>query len=153
MKMMILKASGNASSLRLTTGVESIDREHAQLLAHESRLADICASGSEACHACDAERRRQCNQQVVEIYEAMLDLLIEHFHSEERLMACLPRVLAEAHKREHAELSERLEALARPSPGSVILAKPSGLCEIVRHWLSDHIVRWDMPLAAQINAG
>lgn len=150
MNTMTLRGSAEDSPRRLTTGVESIDREHTQLLDHESRLASICASGSETCHTCDVERRGQCNLRITEIYEAMLNLLIEHFYAEEKLMSCLPWPLAEAHKCEHAELSERLVSLTRPPAGSAILAKPSMLREIVRDWLSDHIVRWDVPLAKQI---
>jgi len=150
MQMMILQVSADASSQHLTTGVESIDREHAQLIFHESLLASICCTGQEECFACALDRRTRCNRQLVDVYEELLDLLIDHFHSEERLMAHLPRELAEAHKKEHADLSERLASLVLVPHDRPIMTKPSALHEIVSHWLTDHITQWDIPLAKQV---
>jgi hemerythrin-like metal-binding protein len=152
MKMAIQQAFDSVPSRRLMTGIESIDREHAQLVFHEGLLAGICCTGQEDCFACEAERRTQCNRQLTTAYEELLGLLIDHFQSEERLMACLPRELAEAHKKEHADLSERLASLARAPRDLPVLTRPGVLHEIVSRWLTEHVTQWDIPLAERLTS-
>ena len=151
MGTILFMAASIMSSPHLATGIKSIDREHAQLLAHENLLAGICHSGHEECHTCSPPQREACSRQVSETYEQLIDMIIEHFHSEEKLMICLSHEQANAHKCEHAEISERLKSLVLASQGSAILTKPSALQMIVRHWLTEHIVRWDIPLAEALN--
>lgn len=131
----------------LPTGNSSIDHEHEILCLHEQALSAVCISGGEQCARCNATQHANCDATVLRIYHELMGLVVDHFRSEERLMDCLSFEMAQAHKHEHAELSERLAGLIRRSSDGLLAVKPTELKAVVTHWLNDHIKRWDIPLS------
>lgn len=136
----------------LTTGNPSIDQEHELLRLHEQVLSQVCINGDEQCAGCHPDQHAECDATLLRIYDELMGLVVNHFRSEERLMDWLPFEVAQAHKHEHAELSERLAGLIRRSGDGPLAVKPTELNAVVTHWLNDHIKRWDIPLARSLAA-
>jgi hemerythrin-like metal-binding protein len=136
----------------LKTGIELIDREHEHLLALEARLQPFCECERELCHACASPTREECDRTLSRHFGELLDYMVEHFRHEERLMDCLPREAARAHKFEHAEISDHFIKLIQFNKHTDMLVTPSELRSIVRDWLDRHIVEWDYPLAERLGA-
>jgi hemerythrin-like metal-binding protein len=134
------------------TGIDIIDHEHSCLMELEARLSCFCAAADPVCHACEEEKRNDCDSTLSQHFGELLEYMIEHFRHEEQLMGCLTTEAARAHKREHATISELFVKLAKSKMGAEMLATPHELREIVRIWLLDHCANWDMPLAAQLRA-
>lgn len=131
----------------LSTGNSSIDQEHELLRLHEQALSRVCISGDEQCARCHSIQHANCDATLLRIYDELMGLVVDHFRSEERMMDWLPFEMAQAHKHEHAELSERLAGLIRRSGEGLLAIKPTELNAVVADWLNDHINRWDIPLA------
>lgn len=134
----------------IRTGIELIDREHAQLIQLEDRLAHCCSITRGQCDACPADSQNKCNETTNDIFSELLEFMCEHFMHEEGLMIGVPREMAQAHKFEHAEISGRLAELISHNVGRAIPASPLELSRLVEDWLHDHIVRWDLPLARRL---
>lgn len=135
----------------LRTGVKSIDIEHAQLMAFQRRLADFCPRGlaNLSCD-CDESTRSACNESITDLFSDILVFMVDHFRHEEQLMRGLATDHVVDHRQAHEDISLRFSMLADRKVAAPLLVSPAELSEIVGHWLTEHIVEWDMVLAAKL---
>jgi hemerythrin-like metal-binding protein len=141
------------SSLR--TNIECIDDEHAWLLARLSlHLRDYdCGGQIASCGMCDSATQKLCDRKVTAMLTHLSSYASMHFQHEEELMDCLPADQAELHKREHADILRQITSLALGTSAQPLIAHPADVEKIIRAWLEDHIMRFDMPLAMHLGAG
>lgn len=124
----------------LATGNEIIDKDHQRLIELINCVMDAL----------------KANQPVGRLKGAMDDLdryTREHFAREEEMMLARSYARYDSHKAAHLSLMGQLSVAAKPiyalnPDGSEVLAEEikSGLVQLLRHWLLDHIIKEDLML-------
>ena len=118
----------------LTLGVAEIDQQHERIIRIVNRLEDATREGRAA-----------------EILSDILDELIihtvTHFSTEEKYFAQFGYPDADAHKKEHAALIEKVNTFAndfnkRPAHGRFALARE--LLDFLKIWFSCHVLETDI---------
>lgn len=136
------------------SGHPLIDDEHQALLKVLQRLPEICESflSKTDCHGCLPAAREACEARLVGLLGEVIEFVIEHFSSEEAIMRrsllpALEPMRCEAHFEDHAEIMGRLtEILGALSPETTA-GRIRDLNASLQHWLHDHILHHDQPLA------
>ena len=141
----------NALPEPLRTGVDVIDSEHAYLIDLLGRLEKVCVRVKSSCDACDAPQIAQCDNTLSVLFTEFLDFMSNHFRHEEIFMRTigLPKNLRDQHTEEHANVSQRIQALIDRNPNNVVV-KPADFHLAIVTWLEDHIKNWDMQIASHL---
>lgn len=132
----------------LQTGIAQIDMEHEKLLMMLDELGRYCERFKETCgncDHCDLEQQKKCDPKITALLGKLYDVAFAHFTHEENQMGLLPPALAEAHKYQHAELSEKLVSLSAHAASRAVIAKPMDIQRFVRNYLQKHIEKCDIP--------
>lgn len=146
-------------SAPLPTGDRMIDEEHRQLHAALARLRDTCARYDEktSCDGCSDELISECSREYYRSLGNVIEFMVAHFSSEEALfrdsgLAAEFHELYARHVEEHANLSERLSALAADNIDNVV-ASLQKMSEVLVQWLDRHILDYDIPMVAGGSGG
>jgi len=114
---------------RYSVEIAELDRQHQKLFALLNELYDALQDG-------------QGPEIAGKVLERVLDYTVYHFEQEEALFARYGYAEAEAHRAEHAKLTEQAKALAQrlqSHEAEVPVATLKFLCD----WLSKHILGSD----------
>ena len=127
----------------LSVGNNLIDAEHRQLLALINKTEDLFSSDQPV-----ADLR--------EVIDQLWKYSQDHFTREESIMIDLRYPKYDQHKKAHNEFKEKLRLCTQPllEMGNQVPDKTSklpkavrgGLTELLRQWLVDHVLKWDMEL-------
>ena len=115
----------------LLIGVDEIDAQHRELFDRIRALLE-------------ASRNHRSREEVVRLLEFLGGYVVDHFASEERMMAASSYPRAEGHRSEHQQFIKELEVLRHelksegPTPLFVI-----HVGNRVTEWLREHIYRTD----------
>ncbi len=118
----------------LETGIAELDDQHRLIFARAGAVLDAAALPDAA------EVRRTL--------DFLLDYAALHFESEEKYMALAGFPDLRAHAAAHADLTARLEDIARAqASGTEPQAVARDVRALIHGWLADHIRRKDRALA------
>lgn len=138
---------------RWLTGNRIVDDEHARLLEMVFGLRAICRAfdRKESCAGCTAEKVAGCEDRVYNCISELMDYMVEHFGTEERLMkdlglAARRRPMFELHVEDHARLAGRLSDLTMPGAPEMTVGRIAELSALVLEWLDHHIRIHDVPM-------
>lgn len=121
---------------KLETGIPEIDDQHRLLWRKAGVVLEAVAGG-------------KGESEIGRTLEFLEDYVSEHFATEQRYMAASGYPLAVEHARAHADLTDRLVALERAFHAEGASdALVADLEDLVRGWLTNHILRMDRELAA-----
>lgn len=122
----------------LAVGVEEIDAQHRALIERVNHLVDACSAG-------------KCADETAPLLAFLREYVDSHFAAEEDLMERCAFPEREAHRREHREFCQRLDALAAGlATGG---EQPQiELEEMIIDWLFDHICIRDRALGKFLGA-
>lgn len=145
----------------LATGHPEIDREHAVLLELLKKLENVCvlpAKPSAACAGCTHAQRLACDFSLVDVLGSVLGFTVDHFAFEEKAMRWLPDSIERsahcgAHIDDHERISRELRDLALSIDSPDIIRSGVELQVIIRQWIGEHIVNFDVPLVSLMNSG
>jgi hemerythrin len=114
----------------ISMGVERIDKEHRGLVDIINHLhAEMLAGKSK--------------DSLTGILDKLIDYTKTHFATEEALFRTHGYPQAQAHKREHEALTQKvLELQANVKAGKAIISAP--VLDFLRDWLSNHVMKEDM---------
>lgn len=120
------------------TGIETIDRQHREIIEHYNDLLCMVATRSDSA-----------------VHTAALDRIVEaakyHFWYEEKLLEESGYPDLASHRAEHARLLEQITAWAEQSrQGRLNLS--SGTLKLIRSWLLSHMAGSDQQYVAHVNA-
>lgn len=141
------------------TGHAEIDHQHAILVGMAEELARFCAEPAldpdAAPMQCSASERQRCIKTLMSITYEMQAFLVGHAIYEERLMELLPRTeLCSAHVAEHTaahqSIAKRLKRIAQQIDKECPKLLAAELERIVRAWLGDHAVTFDIALVGHL---
>jgi two-component system NtrC family sensor kinase len=126
-------------SERFVTGIDSVDKQHRQLVDIINRVGDLLLQ---------PDRRED---EIQGIFKELADYAHYHFSNEEQLMAELKvdKRHVGQHKRDHAGFVEQLLSMWRSRP--TMTAPAEILHGFLSAWLSFHILGEDQALARQID--
>ncbi|OHC66768.1 MAG: hypothetical protein A2045_04395 [Rhodocyclales bacterium GWA2_65_20] len=138
----------------LTTGLPEIDQEHAFLLDLLTQLDTVCAltpNPDAACADCTQAQRLSCELVLVSILSKALCFTVDHFTFEEKTMRWLPQspersAHCGAHIDDHEKISRELRDIALSIESSDIIRSGVELQEVIRRWLDEHVLNFDIPL-------
>lgn len=138
---------------RWLTGNRIVDDEHARLLEMVFGLRAICRTfdRKESCSGCAADKVAACEDRVFACISELMDYMVEHFGSEERLMkdlglAARRRLMFEEHVEDHARLAGHLSDLTLPGAPEMTVGRIADLSALVLEWLDHHIRIHDVPM-------
>ena len=125
---------------KLDTGVESIDRQHRQLVATLDKLFEAMKDGAG-----------------IELLSETLDSLdryaADHFTDEEQLMAASDYPEIEGHRGAHRLFRKKIEDLSRDFRDNQQGALSIRVVLFLRNWLTEHIGSVDQQQDAACGAG
>lgn len=138
----------------LATGHEEIDREHEVLLGLIKQLDQVCvlAARGAGCPECPTSQHQVCRSSLVIVLGKVLGFTVDHFAFEEKAMHALPvealgSGYLEAHIRDHERIAFDLHRMAVSIESPDIIRSGIELQAVVRTWLEEHIMNFDVPLA------
>lgn len=118
-------------SAAMTVGVPSLDRDHQTLISLIARIDAVYAGTSASVDA------------VEEILAALFDYTLYHFQREERLMEACAYPDLQAHKEEHALLTDEVAGLMQRFRRDPLSVTPGTLRVFLTEWLNHHIMLQD----------
>lgn len=134
----------------LVTGVEAVDREHERLFALVEKLSDACGYPENVkCEECPVVPS-ECYKRAINHLDALVYSIMTHFMKEETLMGCLDRHAAEAHKRDHADISASLVKLSQDTELEKVNLGPRIVKQIVLDYFEQHVINHDRLLASNL---
>lgn len=136
-----------------------IDREHQELAELIGEVRAVCPrhGGDADCGQCAPDLHRGCMSALVGIGERLMGFAIDHFRTEEEMMAKLPstapvRRHCAAHRDSHAQFvalyNGKIRGLSSDDAASGALRLESAL----EHWAREHALKFDDELATLIAA-
>lgn len=131
-------------------GHGQVDAEHRVLLTHLNRLVDVVFGAdqdNEVFRHCGG--RRACVEAAV---EALRLATVEHFRSEEALMAASAFPGVRVHADQHGELLDQLAKFAEHLHANQAESLPHAV-RFFREWFEFHIETYDRALVRWIQAG
>jgi len=131
-------------------GHSQVDAEHRALLVHLNRLVDVVFGvnqENEAFRHCGG--RQACVEAAV---EALRLATVEHFRSEESLMAAAAFPGLGAHADQHEELLDQLAKFAEHLHANQAESLPHAV-RFFREWFEFHIDTFDRAVVRWINTG
>jgi hemerythrin-like metal-binding protein len=142
----------NRPGPHLRTGHPEMDEEHAMLLAMLERLRGVCPNKHVAtCPECGAAQHDDCWVALIQMLARVIGYTVNHFAFEEKAMRRIAEIDSAGHSLSHANDHERITVALRSvmQPLGVSNLKTAGaeLETVIRSWLEEHIVRFDVPLA------
>lgn len=111
------------------TGVEEVDHQHEQITRLLNSLHDARRGGGQA------EEHRA-------LFDALIDVVAEHFRTEESYMRELGYPELELHKLEHDALAGKVMEMRAELEGGQDHVLDGGL-EFLKEWLRDHMMTSD----------
>jgi hemerythrin len=118
----------------LSIGVEEIDNQHKQLLAHFDRLLKACETGKGL-------------EELKRLLNFLDEYVVKHFKDEESIQRLRNYPGYEAHKKEHESFAARLKVLKQEiSTEGVALHHLMETNNLLLKWLINHISTVDVQL-------
>lgn len=119
---------------KISVNIDSIDRQHRQLIDIMNELHDLRISG-------------KAEQMAINILVRLRKYTKDHFSYEERLFAQYGFAGAEEHKNQHADLVRELDKLiVKANAGNLFVSRE--LFNFLKNWLEEHIMGTDMKYTA-----
>lgn len=120
---------------RLETGIETIDEQHRRLFRSIDALVDAVSQS----HA---------KEDIEKLLAFLLDYVGRHFSTEEGIMFAWRYPLKKTHEYEHREFKRELRDVEKSyrKYGATTMISIK-LSSMTRHWLREHILNHDMPMA------
>jgi len=144
----------HASPAAPPSGDPRMDEEHARLLDLHERARAICGHAATDCGCCDTPRRESCTASTVDLLTDAIKFMVDHFRHEEVLIRHHSnRDEAETHMHAHADISRRMSQLVGDYEDGNTAMCLYRLSEILRAWLTQHVVDHDLPLIRARNVG
>ena len=143
-----------------TTGHPEIDREHAVLLEMLQQLEKVCVLAPKQgarCADCSHAQHLACDFSLVDVLGRVLGYTVDHFAFEEKAMRWLPESLERsvhcgAHIEDHERISRELRDLALSIESPDVIGSGIELQTIIRQWIGEHILNYDVPLVRLMNS-
>jgi hemerythrin-like metal-binding protein len=143
-----------ASPALLLSGDARLDEEHTRLFGLHERARAICGHAATDCARCDEPKRESCTASTVDLLTDAIKFMVDHFrHEEELIRRHSNREEAEVHMHAHADISRRMSQLVGDYEDGNTAMCLYRLSEILRAWLTQHVVDHDLPLVSARGGG
>lgn len=135
----------------LSTGLRSIDFEHQVLLNTMSTLRQVCDDFPmrQDCGDCAPDSRIQCEGNLVSLLGDLLAFIMDHFHTEEKLMRdslmmLVDRDLCAAHMEDHAAISSKVQQIVAALDPMHTPSLIRELDALLHRWVTHHVALHDL---------
>jgi|ERR1039458_5693010 hemerythrin len=124
---------------KLTVNIESIDADHKRMVGMINELYDAIAAG-------------YSSVMIGTILDGLVDYTRYHFAREEKYFAMTGYLDAEAHKKEHDELTARVMEIQEQRRNGTLAAPSLDVMVFLKDWLFEHIIGSDLKFGPHLIA-
>lgn len=113
-----------------TVNMPDIDGQHRRFAAYVDELYEL-------------RRRKGSPAEIVRLISELVEYARIHFLTEERYFDMVPYTEADLHRREHAQLTAKLQEFKEKAEGGADLFLAMNLASFLKEWLEGHLAGMD----------
>jgi hemerythrin-like metal-binding protein len=147
----------NRSTPSLRTGHPEMDEEHAVLLGMLDHLRSACPNKhAGACPECGTAQHDACWVALIQLLARVIGYTVDHFAFEEKAMRRIAPIDVVghclSHTNDHERITVALRSVMQPLDAANLKTAGTELEAVIRSWLEQHIMSFDVPLAEFLRA-